>query len=888
MIFLKRFLTISAFVAFAPLLAIAQTVSVPSRITEAVDNDNRVTLRGNTHPLARPDYDRGAAPDSLPMERMLLVLTRSQGQESALIKLLDAQTNNSSPNFHHWLTPEQFGQEFGLASADLELVRSWLISQGFRVNNVSNGRTLIVFSGDAGLVRNAFHTQIHKYVVNGEEHWANTSDPQIPAALTPVVSGVVGLQNFHTKPMHHVAGVFSRSKDTGVVKPLFTFSSSVCPPFPTCYAVGPFDFAAIYNILPLWNAGIDGTGQTIAIVGKSNINLQDVRDFRSLFGLPAREPVVIIPPGSTDPGITGDKGETEADLDVEWSGAVAKNATIMFVTSASAATDGAIISAMHVIDANLAPIMSVSFGKCEFSLGSSENQVFNQLWQKAAAQGITVLVAAGDQGSASCDSNGAPTPAPAVQGLEVSGVASTPWDVAVGGTDFNDLTNATTFWNPSSNSTTQASAKGYIPETTWNESCTNADFGSNSEANCNSPKLSGFVKVVGGSGGASNCTSPTGLDASSCAGGYAKPSWQTGNGVPNDGRRDIPDVSLFASDGFHASFYVICQSDKTNNSCNLNSPFTNFVGIGGTSASSPAFAGIMALVIQKVNSRQGNANPVLYSLAAQQSGSSCNSNSGPANSCVFNDITTGTNAMPCLPGTLNCVTTNAGDKFGILSGYDASAGYDLATGLGSINAANLVNNWTSTTGGGGADFTLSPNPASINIAAAGQSGSSTITATRSGDFAGTVSFTCSVSPVPTNDPPICGVVPSSVVLDATTTSATANLKVSTTAVLGSQLPLGNPTNKPDYFAVNVELVLACVLLLGVFHQKRRGPALFAMTLLVLVGVTLSSCASGGNGGSRGSNKINLGTPAGAYTVTVTATSGNTTQTTSILLSVAQK
>jgi subtilase family serine protease len=458
--------------------------------------------------------------------------------------------------------------------------------------------------------------------------------------------------------------------------------------------------------LPLWNAGIDGTGQTVAIVARTNISIQDVRDFRNLFGLPAKDPQIIV--NGPDPGITSVDEEREADLDVQWSGGVAKNATIDLVVSASTnSTDGTDLSALFIVENNLAPIMSMSFGECEFFLGTSGNLMLNELWRRAAAQGITVFVAAGDQGSATCDTRALD----AQFGLAVNGLASTPYNVAVGGTDFNDLNIWQEFWNSNNNSTTQASAKGYVPESTWNDSCTNGllatlKFSVDPETNCNNLALQAdFLVIVGGGGGASSCTMSdfnpnTGLgDLSTCSAPYAKPSWQTGNGVPNDGKRDIPDVSLFASNGFTGSFYIMCQADadpdNSGSQCDLNSPFMHFSGVGGTSASSPAFAGIMALVNQKVGAPQGNANPVLYGLAAQQSDAACSSSASPANSCIFNDITVGTNAMPCLSGSPNCNVSNPADTFGILSGFSAGAGYDLATGLGSVNATNLVNAWVS-------------------------------------------------------------------------------------------------------------------------------------------------------------------------------------------------
>jgi hypothetical protein len=552
----------------------------------------------------------------------------------------------------------------------------------------TKGRTVLEFSGSASQVREAFHTSIHKYVVNGEQHWANAVDPSIPTALTPAVAGIASLNNFPRRAMHSLAGRFTRDSATGKIKPDYTypggcvennFDNGAC-----LYGLGPYDFATIYDVQPLWTAGINGTGQTIAIVGESNINIQDVADFRSMFGLPVNNPNIIL--NGPDPGIQGD--ESEADIDVQWSGAVAPNATIDFVVSQSTETTAGIdLSATYIVDNNLAPVMSESYGQCELGLGTAGNQFYNTLWQQAAAEGITVFVSAGDNGAAGCDNFDASPPAPAEFGLQVSGFASTPYNVAVGGTDFNDFSNPSTYWSTTNNPTTQASALSYIPEIPWNDSCTNPLFASLgfstvAETNCNNGQLINFVLPEGGSGGVSKCTTPSGSTPASCAGGYAKPTWQSGPGVPADGKRDIPDVSLFASNGFLGSFYIICQSDQTGGSCNVAGG--EFLGFGGTSVSSPAFAGIMALVNQQTGSRQGDANYVLYKLASQQP-------------TAFHDITTGTNAMPCATGSTNCTTSVSGDAFGVLSGYSAGANYDLATGLGSVDANNLVTKWNTVT-----------------------------------------------------------------------------------------------------------------------------------------------------------------------------------------------
>ena len=690
--FVFSLVTVLFLVSWSPLHAQGPPTPTRPRATQAIDDAQLTTLRGNTHPLARTEFDQGVAPPTLPMERILLVLKRSPEQETQLRALLQSQQDKSSPNYHQWLTPDQFGQRFGLAPEDVQVVTSWLQSRGFQVSTVGRGLTAIEFSGTAGQVQDAFHTEVHRYEVNGEQHWANASDPQIPAALAPVITGLNALHNFPKRPAHHAAGLFSKSRTNGHVarlNPEFTYQASD----ETLYAMAPADFATIYNVTPLWTAGLDGTGQSIAIVGQSDINIDDVRSFRSLFSLPPNDPQIIV--NGPDPGLLpGD--ETESDLDVEWSGAVAKGATIKFVTSESTNSDSGVdLSAFYVIDNDLAPVMGVSYQGCEPALGEAGNQFIANLWEQASAEGITVVVAAGDAGSAGCD--------PFVRdyaaesGLAVNGLASTPFNVAVGGTDFNDANKQQIYWNTANNSQS-GSAKGYIPEIPWNDSCANPELSyitssSSASANCNDLVLLTdpnyqYLNTLAAGGGPSRCA--THAPGNGTCQGYPKPTWQAGPGVPSDGVRDLPDVSLFSSDGFNSSFYVVCEADQDPNeaSCDLNSPYADFLGIGGTSAATPTFAALLAIINQFTGSSgQGIANYTLYNLAANH----------PS---VFNDVTSGSNAVPCLPGTSDCVTPTTNLGYGVISdgspatpAYSAGAGYDLATGLGSVSAYSLVHSW---------------------------------------------------------------------------------------------------------------------------------------------------------------------------------------------------
>ncbi|HSS98230.1 MAG TPA: protease pro-enzyme activation domain-containing protein [Terriglobales bacterium] len=555
----------------SPMLAFAK-----DRVVRPIDDEQRVTLRGNLHPLAQAQFRLKPVPPDFSMERMMLVLNPDPEQQVALDELVEQQHDPTSPYYHQWLTPEKFGQLFGASEGDVNAVVNWIQAHGMVVEDVSLGRRSVIFSGNAGQVAAAFHTRIQTYKVNGELHHANDSDPEIPKALAGVVGGVVSLHDFQAQPMHVTPAY---NPVPAVPSPNFSSGSS--------HYLSPADFAVIYNLNPLYQNLNDGSGQNIAIVGRSNINLSDVRSFRSNFGLPTKDPQVIL--NGADPGVSDANELSEATLDVEWSGAVAKNATVKFVVSKStSSSDGVYLSAQYIVDHNTAPVMSVSFGLCEAALGSSGNNFINSLWQQAAAEGITVFVSSGDSGAAGCDSSGAPS---GTHGRGVNGLCSSPYSVCVGGTQFDDTSNAGLYWSSFNASSTQASAQSYIPEKVWNES--------------------GNSGLWSGGGGVSTV--------------YPKPSWQTGTGVPADNKRDVPDVSLTAA--VHDGYLVYMNG--------------GLMLLGGTSAASPSLAGIMSLVVQNTATPQGNANPIFYTLASRQ-------NSGGA--VVFHDTTAGNNTVPGVNG----------------------------------------------------------------------------------------------------------------------------------------------------------------------------------------------------------------------------------------------
>jgi hypothetical protein len=631
---LKTILLVSA------VLCTTVSAQVRARITRPIDDTRFVRVSGTTHSLATAANDVGRASGDLSMDRMLLQLKSTPEQEAALEQLLVEQQDTQSANFHAWLTPAEFGERFGVAREDLDVITNWLEGHGFRVGEIASGRRSIEFSGTARQVERAFHTEIHQYVVDGVPHVANATDLAIPDALEGVVGGVASMHDFHARPLHRVLGRRAQPSRTSAGSPVAQTDLSG-----GSHALSPYDFATIYDLTPLWNQGYDGTGQTIAVVADTNVKLTDATTFRSQFGLGANNVTVVL--NGKDPGVlSGD--ETEADLDMEWAGAVAKGAAIKLVVSADTnSSDGITLSSQYIVNNNLAPVISLSYGLCEADMGTS-NAFYNSLWSQAAAQGISVFVAAGDTGSAACDvsestgSKGTNTTVPAKGGFGVNGLASSPFNVAVGGTEFAEGSGS--YWN-TSNDSHLASAKSYIPETVWNESSYTT-----SGASANG--------LWAGGGGFSTI--------------YSTPSWQTGTGVPtvdpgttSGHHRYLPDVSLNAAG--HDGYLVYIEG--------------SLYLVGGTSAATPSMAGIMAILVQRAGSRQGNPNLRLYPIAAQS----------PS---AFHDTTTGTNAVPCQGGSANCSSKTTG-TVGVMNGFSAAAGFDLATGWGSVDANALAIAWSS-------------------------------------------------------------------------------------------------------------------------------------------------------------------------------------------------
>ena len=624
---------------------LAQRRAAPmNRITHLIDESDVVTLSGNTHPLARPEFDRGSIPEETRIERIILLLQPDPNRQKELDVLTEAQQNPESPSYHKWLSPEEYGSRFGASAADLTRITAWLESHGFSVEPVPAGRQLVVFSGTAGQVADAFHTEIHQYSIAGQMHVANAQDPQIPRAFVSVVAGILSLNDFRRvsqiRSIHSVA-------EPNSSRPENTQGST--------HYLFPADYATIYDLNPQYAAGKNGNGASIAIVGRSNINLSDVSNFRSYSALPANQPAVIFE--GANPGlVSGD--QDESTLDVEWSGAVASGAAVKFVVGASTATtDGVDLSAQYIVNHKIANVMSTSYGNCESNMGSGAMAFYNSLWQQAASEGISAFVSSGDSGAAGCY-GGSSTSA---SGTGVNGLCSSPYSTCVGGTEFSE--GSGTYW-ASTNGAGGGSALSYIPEKVWNES--------------------------GKDGGSGLWASGGGISEF-----YTQPSWQKGiSGANSNGMRAVPDVALTAAshDG-----YLICENGS-------------WWVIAGTSAASPSFAGIMAIVDQKQSGAgQGNANPTLYGLLE-------------VSEKPFHSTPSGNNSVPGV------------------NGFTASgAAYNLATGLGSVDANLLVNSWPRA-GAPQPGVTLKPSVTAESLLP-GKSATFTLAVTAVNGFAGSVALT---------------------------------------------------------------------------------------------------------------------------------------------------
>ena len=747
-------------------------------ITARIDEGNLVTLRGNTRTEATASNDRGRLEDATPMGHMFLLLQRAPEREQALETMIDQLHDSHSPNFHHWLTPEQIGANYGVAPADLQIIRKWLEAHGFSINQIYPNNMMMDFSGTAGQVRESFHTEIHRLSVNGESHISNMSDPQIPAALAPAVVGVVSLNDFRPARMARLAKPAATQPPGYTFGPACGFLTGLRDATTNCEAVMPADLATIYNFNPLFTAGISGKGQTIVVIEDEDAySLGDWGSFRKAAGLSRAYPYGTVsqthpapptgPNNCTDPGDLNDTTDDEVAIDMEYASAAAPNAAIQVaVCGDTRTTFGGLIALENLLNAPGASttgpaIVSISYGESESQNGAAQNAAYNTTYQQGVAEGVSIFVSSGDEGPASSNANGADS----TRGITVSGFTSTPYNISVGGTDYGDSYAGleSTYWNPN-NSAAYGSAKSYIPEIPWNDSCADTliinflntyysssltnGYGPSGTGVCNTypfDTTSDILTTGSGSGGPSNCAtgSPTtsGAPASggTCA-GYAKPAFQLVTGNPGDGVRDIPDVALMAANGVWNHFYPICMSNPAEVSAGYATPCSDPIfewpGFGGTSVSSPIWAGIQALVNQKTGERWGQANTIYYTIARSEYGPtgnpSCNSSLGNAvgAGCVFYDVTQGSIYLPCSVSSsnttnarlYNCYRPSATDStadYGVMSA--APMTFPGSSGPGPVTALNVT-----ASGGGTTSYTSAPACAITGDAGSGATCTSSI------------------------------------------------------------------------------------------------------------------------------------------------------------------
>ncbi len=778
------FLLISQFSARLGARDIGQRARI--LITEPIDESKLVTLRGNTRPEARnPANDRGRVDDSFPMAHMLLQLRRPPALEQEFETYIEQLTDKTSPNFRHWLMPAEQGRLYGPAQADLDTIEAWLESHGFTVNYIYANGMVMDLSGTAGEIRETFHTEIHNLNVRGESHYANMSDPEIPAALAPIIVGIVSMHNFKPQAMNE------RRID-------YTFAGCGGG---TCYSLAPADFQVIYNLNPLYRLGLTGTGQTIVVVEDSDTYGTDVATYRSTFLSNYSGTVTTVhPSGSnscTDPGTNADDAET--DIDAEVASAIAPNAAIEVASCTDTATFGGLLAIENLLTTATPPaIISMSYGECEAVNGVASNAAFNSAFQTGAAAGVSIFASAGDSGPSSCAPLFTKGRDYAYPGVGVTGWGETVYNVAVGGTDFEDTYNAaegspltpvSTYWNSANTSTTDSSAKSYIPEIPWNDSCAgyllyNDAGDASGYGSAGLCSTATYRSTAAGSGGPSGCaTGGGGTDQTSyavvdgtCA-GYAKPSWQSGIfGNPADGVRDVPDVSLFAANGLWGHYVTICFSDTANGGKSCAGAPSTWTGFGGTSVAAPVMASIQALVDEEWGIRAGNPNPTYYSIAKTEFGATGNTacysiNQPPprglATSCVFYDITQGDTVVDCTYNGANDVDGSGcylpSGTYGALSTQALTTGTVITAGSGyttapacTIGAPSNLNEYLSPSGGtlwaGGRQATciatinmITNAVSSITIVTvgAGYAGGASCTLTGGGG----TGATCSVSPV---------------------------------------------------------------------------------------------------------------------------------------------
>ena len=707
----------------------------PSRLAGPIDEHSLVALPGNVRQNLATAPDLGVVEDGMPLQ-LYLVLQRSPEQQVDLDYLLARQQEPTAAEYHKWLTPKDFGARFGASPDDIVTISAWLQSHGFQFRGVLNNASMIDFAATAGQVREAFHTELHYFNVRGGKHAANVLDPQIPAALASAVAGIVGLDKIPALTNHTPVRPTAYDEQTHRWRPADTAGSDrALPDFDSgapWYLVTPQDFYTIYDVNPAFSGGELAANATVAVIEQSDIKYGtvnssthaatggDVATFRALFGVPGTLNMHVYHGYGTvacnAPGIdpNGNDEDVEASLDAEWINATAPSANLIFMSCDQNFHSGIWSSMAALIDNNLSDVMSLSYGESELDYVSGNYAFQDTLYAQAAAQGQSIFISSGDSGSDVKDQNSSGT---ATSGINVSGFGS-PMVTVTGGTDFSDYYDAaeggpaqSTYWTVG-NTAYYSDAIGYVPETAWNNSCASSLFavlnGYSGAGYCAAEGSNAKGHVVGGSGGQSTH--------------YPVPAWQTGISGYSGAYRSQPDIAGFAANGGWRHYLIFCDSNH-GNTC--SSSTGTWGGAGGTSFVAPYMAGVAGLLVDYTGSRQGVLNPALYALARAQytaaaTATACysngqTSNTGvtpglPAAACIFNDVTTGNNDVPCEEGSTACYV-NAGASYGMLSrngssslsaAYQSKPGFDQITGIGTVNVYNLLTKWntafTSTTG----------------------------------------------------------------------------------------------------------------------------------------------------------------------------------------------
>jgi len=775
-----------------PTSARAQTADL---VNAPVDSASRIVLRGQRAPWALPQNRQGMVPGDTVLEHLTLLLKRSAQQQKVFEQFLQQQQDPASPNYHRWLTPVQVGKRFGASQHDIDAVSEWLRAQGLRVDSVANSRMMIDFSGTASLVGAAFATEMRYYRVAGEQRMATAGDPQIPAALAGIIHSVSGLYTIDDRPYHGAEPAQVPAAGAGSDSPAF----SDCSGGSCTYFITPADFATIYGLNSLYSQGINGTGQTIAIIGRARVYNPDIENFESLSGLAKKDPTVIVPSGGLDPGQPAGTGgnasgdQLEATLDVMRATGVAPGATIDLVVSKdNNGTSGLRIAAAYVVDTNPIPaqIMNISFGACEAVRTQADVQYWDTLFSQGAAEGISTFVASGDSGAAGCDPYFQNPPQNQIESPNY--ICASSYSTCVGGTEFADTANPAAYWSQTNNSAPPyESAFGYIPEGAWNE-----------------PFNSHGTTQAASSGGGVSSYIPT-------------PAWQIGTGVPGTQGRYTPDIAFSAS--AHDGYFGCLAAGG--GSCVLQSGRFSFEYFFGTSAAAPDMAGITALLNQKFGWPQGELNPRLYDLAAT-----------PANA-VFHDATVATSGVSTCavttPNMCNNSTPSPSGLTGGLSGYLLTDGYDEVTGLGSIDGANLLANWTPS-----ATFTISASPSAQTISSGGTA-TITVTITPQGDYNSTITFSAFVTPAS-----YAQVTFNPVQLTPGSSVDTTTLTIQGATSAGVRAA----DSRLKIYCLLAPYGLAGLLLLGRGKKREWGASrLFLLTAtLALVALTMLGCGGGGS------------------------------------------